>query len=100
MKSNNQQFENILKAVTDVSFVLLNSMNTLAQQMETLAKQEAPIDNPRHYDAKEFIESIVILREEKHFSFRKIAAWFNENGVPITSNQIYRTYKIYERAKI
>lgn len=97
MKSNNQQLEEIFSAV---SVLLLNSMKTLAQKMERLAHQVEPLDNPRHYDANEFIEAIVTLRDEKHFSFRKIAAWFNENGVPLTNNQIYRAYKNYERTTL
>ena len=47
---------------------------------------------PRIIAARDYIETINILRHEKSFSFREIASWFNERGVPLDNNEIYRAY--------
>ena len=42
--------------------------------------------------ARDYSQVIDILRDEKRFSFRKIAAWLNERGVPLDNNDVYRVY--------
>ena len=42
--------------------------------------------------ARDYIDTINILRDKKSFSFREIAAWFNERGVPLDNNDVYRAY--------
>lgn len=42
--------------------------------------------------ARDYIKTINILRDQKSYSFRDIAAWFNERGVPLDNNEIYRAY--------
>ena len=53
--------------------------------------QEA-LTEPRVVAARDYLETINILRDKKSFSFRQIAAWFNERGVPLDNNDIYRAY--------
>jgi len=42
--------------------------------------------------ARDYIETINILRDKKSYSFRDIAAWFNARGVPLDNNDVYRAY--------
>ena len=39
-----------------------------------------------------YVETIVTLRDEKNFTFREIAEWLNNNGVPADHNSVYRIY--------
>jgi hypothetical protein len=39
-----------------------------------------------------YAETIRVLRDEKNFTFRRIAAWLTENGVPADHNTVYRVY--------
>jgi hypothetical protein len=40
----------------------------------------------------DYIEVIRTLRQDKRFSFREIATWLNEQGVPTDHNAVYREY--------
>jgi hypothetical protein len=40
----------------------------------------------------DYIDTIRVLRQNKRFSFREIAEWLNENGVPTDHNAVYREY--------
>jgi hypothetical protein len=51
------------------------------------AKQEE-----RLIAARDYTQVIEVLRDEKRFSFRKIAAWLNERGIPLDNNDVYRAY--------
>jgi hypothetical protein len=42
--------------------------------------------------ARDYNHVIDILRDEKRFSFQKIADWLNERGVPLDNNDVYRVY--------
>jgi hypothetical protein len=37
-------------------------------------------------------EAIVILRSEKGFSYREIARWLSERGIPCDYNEVYRVF--------
>lgn len=47
---------------------------------------------PRIIAARDYIGTINILRHQKSFSFREIASWLNERGVPLDNNEVYRAY--------
>jgi hypothetical protein len=51
------------------------------------AKQEK-----RVIAARDYSNVIDILRNEKRFSFQKIADWLNARGVPLDNNDVYRVY--------
>jgi hypothetical protein len=39
-----------------------------------------------------YSDTIKLLKEEKGFSFREIAAWLQQRGVAIDHNAVWRTY--------
>lgn len=43
----------------------------------------------------EYAEVICKLRDEKKFTYRAIAEWLSNHGVPTDHNEIYRTHKEY-----
>ncbi len=43
----------------------------------------------------EYAEAISKLRDEKGFTYRAIAEWLCERGVPTDHNEVYRTHKDY-----
>ena len=49
-------------------------------------------NEPRIIAARDYIETINILRHQKSFSFREIAEWLNAQGVPLDNNDVYRAY--------
>ena len=57
------------------------------QQLQVEARKEQP---RRGLD--EYGETIRVLREEKGFSFREIAAWLRERGVNVDHNAVWRTH--------
>ena len=56
------------------------------------ALAEAAKKEERVIAARDYVHVIEILRDEKRFSFRKIAAWLNERGIPLDNNDVYRAY--------
>jgi hypothetical protein len=69
--------------VADVGATPLPDPKTLAGDAE---KEQ------RIVAARDYIETINILRDKKSYSFRDIAAWFNARGVPLDNNEVYRAY--------
>ena len=68
-------------------------------QIQTSAQVPNPTDlveqakkEPRIVAARDYIETINILRHQKSFSFREIANWLNARGVPLDNNEVYRAY--------
>lgn len=59
---------------------------------DPVALAEAAKKEKRIIAARDYIQTINILRDQKSFSFREIAAWFNERGLPLDNNEIYRAY--------
>jgi hypothetical protein len=57
------------------------------QQLRAEAEKE-----PRRRGLEDYVETIRLLKEEKGFSFREIAAWFQQRGVNIDHNAAWRTY--------
>jgi hypothetical protein len=55
-----------------------------------LAKRE-----PERKRVDEYAEVISKLRDEKGFTYRAIAEWLSEHGVPTDHNEVYRTHKDY-----
>lgn len=53
-----------------------------------LAKKEHSHDVPQDVPA-----AITELRDAKHWSFRKIAAWLNRHGLEYDANKVYRLYQ-------
>ncbi len=56
------------------------------------ALAEAAKQEKRVIAARDYARVIDILRDEKRFSFQKIADWLNERGVPLDNNEVYRVY--------
>ena len=54
-------------------------------------RAEAEKERPRR-GLGEYSETIRVLREDKGFSFREIAAWLQERGVNIDHNAAWRAY--------
>ncbi len=42
---------------------------------------------------RDYIETIRTLRQDKRFSFREVAEWLSEHGVPPDHNAVYREYR-------
>lgn len=57
------------------------------QQLRAEAEKE-----PRRRGLEDYTETIQLLKEEKGFSFREIAAWFQQRGVNIDHNAAWRAY--------
>jgi hypothetical protein len=57
------------------------------QQLRAEAEKE-----PRRRDLEDYRETIRVLKEEKGFTFREIAAWFQQRGVSIDHNAAWRAY--------
>ena len=47
---------------------------------------------PRVIAARDYIETINLLRHQKSYSFREIADWLCAQGVPLDNNDVYRAY--------
>ena len=47
---------------------------------------------PRRRGLDDYGEVIRLLKEEKGFSLREIAAWFQQRGLNIDHNAVWRTY--------
>jgi hypothetical protein len=43
-------------------------------------------------ELSEYSQTISVLKREKHFTFRQIAAWLNNNGIDADHNAVYRAY--------
>ena len=41
--------------------------------------------------------AIVVLRNEKHFSFREISLWLNRNGIRTSESVVIRVFGAWER---
>jgi hypothetical protein len=54
--------------------------------------RELAMGEPDRRLLQEYIETIRILRTEKGFTFREIAAWLSENGIKTDHNAVYRAY--------
>ena len=47
---------------------------------------------PRRRGLEDYHEVIRVLREEKGFSLREIAAWLQDRGLQVDHNAVWRTY--------
>ena len=57
------------------------------QQLRAEAEKE-----PRRRGLEDYAQAIQVLKEEKGFSFREIAAWFQQRGLRIDHNAVWRAY--------
>ena len=57
------------------------------QQLRAEAQKE-----PRRRGLDDYRETIRLLREEKGFSLREIAAWLQERGLNVDHNAVWRAY--------
>ena len=53
---------------------------------------EQALGEPNRKLIQDYRETINVLRDEKGFSFREIAAWLTEKGVEADYNSVYRVY--------
>jgi hypothetical protein len=61
--------------------------NADPQQLRAEAEKE-----PRRRGLDDYRETIRLLKEEKGFTFREIAAWFQQRGLNIDHNAAWRAY--------
>lgn len=54
-------------------------------------RAEAEKEPPRH-GLSQYADVIALLKQEKGFSFREIAAWLQERGLRADHNAVWRTY--------
>jgi hypothetical protein len=54
-------------------------------------------EEPEKTLLSDYMETIRVLRDEKDFSFRDIAEWLTNNGVPTDHNAVYREYMDWAR---
>ena len=47
---------------------------------------------PSRRGLQDYSAAILLLKEEKGFSFREIAAWLGERGVRVDHNAVWRAY--------
>jgi hypothetical protein len=64
------------------------------QQLQAEAQKE-----PRRRGLDDYRETIRLLKEEKGFSLREIAAWLQERGVNVDHNAVWRAYSKENRAR-
>ncbi|HOX56934.1 MAG TPA: hypothetical protein P5205_12105 [Candidatus Paceibacterota bacterium] len=57
------------------------------QQLQAEAQKE-----PRRRGLEDYHETIRVLKEEKGFSLREIAAWLRERGLIADHNAVWRAY--------
>ncbi len=57
------------------------------QQLLSEAQKE-----PRRRGLQDYRETIRLLKEEKGFSLREIAAWLQQRGLKVDHNAVWRTY--------
>ena len=57
------------------------------QQLRAEAEKE-----PSRRGIEDYSDAIRVLKEDKGFSFREIAAWFTRRGLNIDHNAIWRAY--------
>jgi hypothetical protein len=57
------------------------------QQLRAEAEKE-----PSRRGLDDYSEVIRVLKEQKEFSFREIAAWFQQRGLVVDHNAIWRAY--------
>jgi hypothetical protein len=91
------------------TFVNMKEQQVKIARQETL-KTHVPSITPEQYPAPstlvemaeheperkrvdEYAEVISKLRDEKGFTYRAIAEWLCEHGVPTDHNEVYRTHK-------
>ncbi len=62
------------------------------QKLEAEARKE-----PRRRGLDDYLDTIRLLKEEKGFSLREIAAWFQERGVNVDHNAVWRACSKQEK---
>jgi hypothetical protein len=50
------------------------------------------VQEPRRRGLAAYQEAIRVLKEEKDFSFREIAAWLQQRGLKVDHNAVWRAY--------
>ena len=50
------------------------------------------VQEPRRRGLADYQEAIRVLKEEKEFSFRDIAAWLQQRGLKVDHNAVWRAY--------
>jgi hypothetical protein len=62
-------------------------LNADPQQLLAQAEKE-----PSRRGLEEYADTIRVLKEDKGFSYREIAAWFQQRGLNVDHNAVWRTY--------
>jgi hypothetical protein len=50
------------------------------------------VQEPRRRKLADYQDAIRVLKEEKEFSFRDIAAWLQQRGLKVDHNAVWRAY--------
>jgi hypothetical protein len=61
--------------------------NADPQQLRAEAEKE-----PSHKGLDHYFEAIRVLKEDKGFSYREIAAWLQQRGLNVDHNAVWRAY--------
>jgi hypothetical protein len=64
-----------------------NELKADPQQLRAEAEKE-----PSRRGLDEYTDTIRVLKEEKGFSYREIAAWFQQRGLNVDHNAVWRTH--------
>ena len=65
---------------------------------QVLAEQAAK--EPSRRGLSDYAQAILLLKDEKGFSFREIASWLGERGVKTDHNAVWRAYARMDRPTI
>lgn len=71
-----------------VCYVHMEQEEFMADPQQLLSEAQK---EPRHRGLQDYRETIRVLREEKGFSLREIAAWLRERGLDVDHNAVWRT---------
>jgi hypothetical protein len=69
-----------------------NPMGTQSSEIRPEALLEEAMKEQKRVLLMDHINTIVVLRDEKKFTFRAIADWLSERGIEVDHSAIYRAY--------
>ena len=84
----------IERQTTEVSYV--RGQAPMPGDLLELAQREQA--RPHFVTCSDYVGAIVTLREVKGFSWREVAAWFENSGIPFSMASITKVYRNSQRA--
>jgi hypothetical protein len=77
--------------VLRIMFQSMSTINEMPTPDPDALLHEAESENPRRI-LGQYNNTIRVLKESKRFTFREIAEWLSERGIPCDHNGVYREY--------